>query len=359
MSRIGILIITLIAAVLVAGFGDSLASSTGCQPEIGPTHTARGSWLGADVAYSLVLPNQTTLWIFGDTFIGPVGAKDRAGSAMIANTVATSVCKDGEFVFEPHWLVDRQGDAKPIFDSQKLDDLGLIYWPAQPVLHEGQLFIPLMRMNRKTWGIEGTDLARIDNPTDRPDQWRIEILPLSSLWGIHPIGSWLDDDYLYLMWNPKWNAIATRLPISRLQAAHFKPEREQFYLSQDEQWKPGLVVEDSKLLGLVANSGLTLKYQPDLQQWFVTYADFTDGISQGIVTRTSPSPFGPWSEAKLIYSFDTEYARRPGIMCYTGFMHDQYSSANQTLVSYVCNEESEELFTDMGIYFPQFFAVSL
>ena len=55
-------------------------------------------WLGADAAYSIPLDNDRTLWLFGDTFCAPLIAPKpgpRAGSSMIANSIAISSCRAG------------------------------------------------------------------------------------------------------------------------------------------------------------------------------------------------------------------------------------------------------------------------
>ena len=50
-------------------------------------------WLGSDVGESIVLSDKKTLWLFGDTFIGPLSNGVRvAGARMINSTIA---CRTG------------------------------------------------------------------------------------------------------------------------------------------------------------------------------------------------------------------------------------------------------------------------
>ena len=49
---------------------------------------AKHGWIGADGAYSVALTNDTTLWLFSDTFIGEVRGGKRVNARMINNSVA-------------------------------------------------------------------------------------------------------------------------------------------------------------------------------------------------------------------------------------------------------------------------------
>ena len=64
----------------------ALAAESPCRPDF----PYRDGWLGADAAYSVPLADGRSLWLFGDTFVGAEGARDRSGSAMISNSIALS-----------------------------------------------------------------------------------------------------------------------------------------------------------------------------------------------------------------------------------------------------------------------------
>src|ERR1700736_448739 len=51
-------------------------------------------WTGGDVAQSIPLTPDRTLWLFGDSFIGKIESGRRVGARMINNAVAWQSLKD-------------------------------------------------------------------------------------------------------------------------------------------------------------------------------------------------------------------------------------------------------------------------
>src|ERR1700757_4852184 len=61
-------------------------------------------WLGADGAYSVDLGNGNSLWIFGDTFVGPSSATSRTQTnGFIHNSIAISTCPGQTCSFQYFW----------------------------------------------------------------------------------------------------------------------------------------------------------------------------------------------------------------------------------------------------------------
>lgn len=69
-----------------------------------PKFSDQGGWLGGDAAYSIPLPStgaNTTLWLFGDSFVANQGSEPERRTPFIHNSIALSECtKDGTFEIE-------------------------------------------------------------------------------------------------------------------------------------------------------------------------------------------------------------------------------------------------------------------
>ena len=62
--------------------------SSGFAAETDDFFPYKQGWLGGDSAYSIPLDSSSTLWLFGDTFVGKTNATDRRQSVMIHNSIA-------------------------------------------------------------------------------------------------------------------------------------------------------------------------------------------------------------------------------------------------------------------------------
>jgi len=75
-------------------------------------------WLGADDAYSIPIGKGTSVWLFGDTFAGDAGNKDRNKTTMVRNSVGVTTCvADKACTIQYFWK--NQGTPKPrsFFDT--------------------------------------------------------------------------------------------------------------------------------------------------------------------------------------------------------------------------------------------------
>jgi hypothetical protein len=73
-----------------------------------------------------------------------------------------------------------------------------------------------------------------------------------------------------------------------------------------------LFASDAKYIG-----ELSVTWNAYLQKWLMLYN--CDSSQRGILYRTADKPWGPWSEANVLFD-----PRRDAGYCY--FMHDQYSA---------------------------------
>jgi hypothetical protein len=132
-------------------------------------------WLGGDGAYSVDLGNGSSLWIFGDTFVGPSSATSRAQeTGFIHNSIATSSCSGQTCSFQYYWNGMNSSSPGPVFSvpGSSTD----WFWPMDGFVYNGTLYLALMQMHATgTGGAFGfaysrAQLAAVTNYTAPPVQ---------------------------------------------------------------------------------------------------------------------------------------------------------------------------------------------
>ncbi|MHB8718352.1 MAG: hypothetical protein ACYDAC_05620 [Candidatus Dormibacteria bacterium] len=143
-------------------------------------------WRGADAAYSVALGGGRTMWLFGDTFVGP----SRRTAAFVHNSVALQADDDPTTAALEIRYGGRSGEPQPFFGAES----GWL-WPMAGALTPAGVLVFLMRVRSArpdlptpldAWKAEGSlqffevhdwtaALVRgVDGP---PDSWRAEMLP--------------------------------------------------------------------------------------------------------------------------------------------------------------------------------------
>src|SRR5882724_822742 len=133
-------------------------------------------WLGADGAYSVDLGGGKSLWIFGDTFIGPASATSRTqATGFIHNSIAISTCTGQNCTFQYSWAGIGTSTVGPMFSAPGSD----WFWPMDGFVYNGTLYLALMQMHATRTGgafgfaYSGAQLASISNYTAPPNQWSV------------------------------------------------------------------------------------------------------------------------------------------------------------------------------------------
>ena len=145
-----------------------------------------GWWCGADAAYSVPLSNDSTLWLFGDTFVG----NTRADSRLVHNSIGIQVGADPTRA-ELHLHVGgAPDDPAPFFAAPS----GTWLWPMAGARTPEGVVVFFMRVRSArpdlptvldAWRSEGSlrffevfdwTAALIANPDDEVAQWRVQML---------------------------------------------------------------------------------------------------------------------------------------------------------------------------------------
>lgn len=314
------------------------SASQGCAPDF----PYQAGWLGGDAAYSLPLLDGSSLWLFGDTFVGAPGAKDRRGAVMIANSVARSECRGGAWRIAYHW---RGGEKPGAFFDTGLPDVR--YWPLDAFLYKRRAYVALSRIRMKGTGPfdfenVGTDLAVLDPKGADPTRWTVSI---STLW---PTG----EAHLGV----SIVAQGARTLLYSVDAREGKPKRVVLarlspleYLARGGAWKPGFSLEDAATVMGEGATEMTVRRHGE--RWVAVYP--APGLpSPGVAVRTAPTPEGPWSEPRIL----ADYGAKPDaeVFCYAAKEHVQLARRGQLLVTHACNAfKPERLFSDLELYRPR------
>jgi hypothetical protein len=314
-------------------------------------------WLGADVASSVDLGNELTLWLFGDTWIDSTGKGTRESARIVSNSVAIQAGSDpSTATISFHWGKAEDGSPTAFFPDREDESL----WFGNGVLVDDRLVLFFSRTTRNTGtglGFQsvGWTAVMIENPYGAPSTWRARPLdtPTNQLGIAVGFAAVLTlDEYVYALGSQdpvKSHPIfAARWPIEQVHRGD---------LMNPEWWS-------GNRLGWVANSSaaprwpifengqseLTVHMDKDSQQFLAVH---TRGFGSADLTmRAARELTGSWTSPRMIYR-PPEY-HRPNIMIYAGKAHPQLDGADLVL-TYATNTFSfPEHLTNELSYYPRF-----
>ena len=337
-------------------------------------------WLGGDSAYSIPLNASSTLWLFGDTFVGKRNTADRRqSSAMIHNSVAIRKCHGGCSI-QYWWSGMYTPHPKSFFRTANSD----YYWPLDGFVYRSKLYIFWEHMhkvgNGGAFGFDysGVVLATVANYNASPADWKISSQTITTGNAVVPgiaatllplpaatIASEevLSPDYTYVFTLFRRSAKTPfigllRLPLSALSSAGSSTRWE--YLDTTSQWHSWrLDSSPPGALKLIDGNitEMSVVYHPDLYRWVAIYP--TPGF---LSTTASYSTAGnvnrPWTEAHSLFSYpemqpsDPSYT--PNVFCYAAKEHPELESGGNFALTYACNSTQEpEIMRDMRLYRPE------
>ncbi len=326
----------------------------------------RKGWTGADGAYSLPLSDDSTLWLFGDTWLGDIRGGEHVNATIVNNTVAIqhglSPSKASVKFYSGRNLA-----GKPGAFIRPADGRGW-FWIYHGVLTRNGLYLFLVQIERteKSLGfgfkIIGTWLGHVANPEDRPDHWHIGQHRIP--WGNFSssadtlFGSWVlkQGPWLYIYgttedvvggFHHKYMILA-RVDENSLS----KFDQWRFYVKG--HWSPDFTKAERLCAGM-ANE-YSVSFLPSLGKFIVVYNE--NGISRNIAARFASYPWGPWSRPLDLYQCP-EMNMNEGVFCYAAKGHPGLSlTADELIITYVANSSDfYKMAADARLYRPRFIRV--
>lgn len=338
-----------------AAFSFSVATA----PDWDDLFQRTNGWIGSDVAFSIPLATNKTLWIFGDTLVGDVVDNSRTNVQFIHSSIATQIFGDAPEFFYP---TNQNGAAQSFIKSPnnksafwlldgERNDRGLFFFMQQVQFTGGGAF---------GFSISGNWLASVKNPDDSPANWEISAtrVPFAYLAGSETvtfgIATMKANGFIYIYGvvyrqetSFKKSLILARVPENQLGDFHA------WQFSSHGHWVNNFMRATPVFSNAPAEGSVS--WQPLLNKYVFVY---TDGIGGNIVMRTADAPQGPWSTPTSIYQCP-EMSISPNVICYAGKGHPELSDTNELLISYASNSLSfTEVLDDTRLYFPRFIRVT-
>lgn len=328
-------------------------------PEWNQKFQRTNGWIGADVAYSVPLADNKTLWIFGDTFVGHIHNGKRTETKMIHSSIAIQPFGEPPQYYFP---VDERHRPQSLIKSPGPRNY---FWLSDGVRTGQGLYLFMQQVqwiNDTAWGFKcvGTWLAIVKNPDAGPAHWNISTrkLPFTSL----PNGQDVvlgceilqSGGYIYVYgYSNRTNATAQKNLILARAPENDPGDVDSWEFYSNDGWTKDFDKAASIFSGAGAEGSVS--WQPFLQKYVFVYSEGIWGI---ILMRTADAPEGPWSAPTKIYQCP-DMNISPQVFCYAAKGHPELSATNELLISYAANSERlSEVLNDTRLYWPRFIRVT-
>lgn len=334
-------------------------------------------WIGADGAYSVQLNDTTTLWTFGDTWIGTLKGNQRPrGTKMVNNTAA--VQKLGGKQVAPllfKWMHNGP-DSHSLWVPSERD---AYFWPGDGITLDGKPFLFLHKIKTDKsreqpfqFRTVSDFVVSVDNPLDPPKQWKLTYGDLGNdaeelEYGTATIS---DDKFVYIYCSHRARrngldahpAILSRVPKTDFVKLEFR--NTQFFKSEktsknssasnkNDNWNKG--ASEANILFSDAAPEMSVTRVKGIPGFIAVYMP---PLSKEIYIRHALAPEGPWSERIKIYDCPE---KDDGILLYSAKAHQELATKpRELIVTYCRNSKDNEMhYKDASIYFPQAIRVQL
>ena len=321
-------------------------------------HRNSGGTTGADGTISVPLPDGSSVFMMGDSFLGEVKNNQRdTATKMINNTF---------IVVNPEQTI-----TKTLFQGEYDDpdsfvipenDPGKFYWPGHGFMRDSVFHFFMSRFcipGTGMWGFEflSTDYFRYL----WPEFEKISVEPFGYTlqnnvhWG-HAV---LDEDsyiYIYGIRAEEDNICKAHVCRTTLTDENMLDLKNvQFF--DGSTWNSDPVTTDP-MKGITSNISeqfSVFKYK----NTYVLLSQQRDIGAGEIFTYTSKNPYGPWENKQMIYR-TTEYDKDSDIITYNAMAHPQYTKNDELLVSYNVNSlKTSRIHENVDYYRPVFLRVPM
>ena len=302
-------------------------------------------WIAGDSTYSVRLPDERTLWLFSDSFIGEVtaGGRPQPGMAMVHNAL---VAED-----ESGRLSTRTAEGPESFFPDPDDET--YYW-VQDAAVEGDELVVFLSRTRQV-GEQGFEwshnaVARVSLPDLKVTEiidpgpstdhvaWGAGVLTTSTtsyVYGIEDLG---DTKHLHL----------ARVPAGNL------TDRSRWEYRADDGWTSD-PTRSARLTDGVANELSVSRFRDG---YLMISSDTSQAFSPRIKAWTACTPEGPWRDPQTIYETPESGVGRH--FTYNAHGHPEISDEGELLISYNVNTfDFAELTRDPTLYRPKFVTLDL
>jgi len=356
-----------------------------------PFHRTEG-WTGADAMYSVDLRNGKVLWLFADTWIGPIkDGRHAEGSRLVNNTAALhAILPDGsppspDAVMFKWGKADADGHATAWIQPV---DKETWYWVADGIVTDDaagkprlQIFLWKMRRAKGDgvfgFALAGGAIAVVDNPHDDWSKWEIKQHDLphtvpdppddekpavgapahrSVNWGSELLRVSDEGRDWITIYGYRSGKLGNELLIARAPEDRLIDFDEWQFRSKD-QWSKSLVDATEQASHVPTEFSITPVEIHGRQNWLMVQSETMFGPH--VMVRASHSPLGPWSKPIKIFEVP-DLKRNKKYFSYAAKGHPELSRPGELLITYVVNSfDFGAMIHDPEIYRPRFIRLPL
>lgn len=314
----------------------------------------RGSVTGGDGTYSIALPDGRSIFLMGDSFIGPVTNNSRSMQ---------------DHMFRNTYIMYDKGQARAIYgaiggNSSAAVPPGITkenekwYWPGHGFVDNNKLYIfqTLMYQGEPgAWGFkyEATDILEYELPSMKLIQ--TTRIPFKGSSDIHfGMAALKEDDYVYIYAqvdvdnsiNTISDALVARTTIDNLYA--------KWEYFNGVNWTNNSS-EAVKMRGLetVAISSQFNVFK--LNDKYVLLTQKKNFGTREIYTFIADSPQGPWYNRKLIHKI----VEPANVFTYNAMAHPQFNKDGMLLICYNVNGDWVDSHKNVSMYRPRFLWINI
>jgi hypothetical protein len=320
-------------------------------------------WTGGDSTYSVKLPDGRIIWLFSDTWLGPLNSNGtRPTTAPLVNN--TFVVQNGNSLTTYHG--GTAGAPRPIMGPTSTTTW---YWIGDGHLSGGKLqavYQEYLKFGPGSWDfrfnknvVADFDLSNLHAPV------KVSSLPSASgvAWGSALLpASRSGDGYTYI-YGVDDSPINKQMRVARVKGDDIGSGTWQYYTP----W--GWTFREQNARNTLTGIANEYSVTPWNGQFLLLSQDSTEAFSGRIMGYTSCSPFGLFTNRTEIYRMP-----EPGpygsywdgdIIAYNAHVHASLSSGNTFVASYNVNSMDTTVgsggdhYRDPGIYRPRFFRFTL
>ncbi|MDR1624359.1 MAG: DUF5005 domain-containing protein [Tannerellaceae bacterium] len=317
----------------------------------------QGGVTAGDGMYSIALPDGRSIFLMGDSYIGPVTNGQRSTSdRMYRNTYI--VYDDGQVsaIYGANGNNNASAAVPPGYSNEQK-----WYWPGHGFVDGNKLYIfqTLMYQGGEgMWGFmyETTHILEYDLPSLQLS--KNTPIPFTGSPDIHyGMAALKEGDYMYIYaqvdiendMDPISEVLAARTTASGLYTDW------QYYNGSGWSANASEAVKLSGLASVPVSSQFNVF---KLRGKYVLLTQSKAFNSGEIYTFIADNPYGPWRNKKLV--FKTYEQDTPHLFTYNAMAHPQFEKDGMILVSYNVNTEVfAEQFSDVSTYRPRFFWVEI
>lgn len=318
----------------------------------------RGSVTGGDGTYSIPLPDGRSIFLMGDSYIGPATNGQRPTS---------------DHMFRNTYILYDEGRVSAIYGAGGdrnasaavppgvSDESRKWYWPGHGFVEGNTLYVFQTVMYQGAegmWGFryETTDILEYELPS--LTLRRTTRIPFRGSEDIHyGMAALNDGDYVYVY--AQVDVTNDADPISEVLVARTTPAKLctdwEYYTGSGWSTDPSAAERLEGLASVPVSSQFNVFRLRDKYVLLTQNKRYNSGE---IYTFTSDSPAGPWRNKQLIYRIPAMENRK--LFTYNAMAHPQFEKDGMILVSYNVNtEEFSQQFSDVSTYRPRFFWIGI